>query len=577
MRLEFLDSAPGILQWVAKTSLSASALILVYLAVELLPAKIARPRWRYALGLLVVARLLIPSVPESSVSVWNIAPMPEPRPLSESALVLRSAEPLPFAGSNVLTHTSSSSPTGGLYAFLIWLGGACFIAGIATWRWARLARFVRRRPRAGAGVVADELARVAASLRVRKVPSITLIDGSGVPALFGFRRPVLLWPQDFERHLSATELRMTLVHELSHLKRGDALVNLFALAARALHWCNPLVWLATSRLARAQEFLSDAAALQDASGEERQRYGQALLALASGRAIPRVPPPGLLPFLQRNSEIKRRIHMMITFRKPRRFEALVGAMALAALATVTFTRAAQQTAEPPLAAAAATAPAKSPEIPKPAATEQSPPPPTRQSRLNDLRASVEKARNEEREMRYRLKEIEEGLGSNSRGETRKALEAERVSAMAKRLQLEGQIAGLRPNVEKSKWAALLAAHPDPTLREAFEAFSKAERQYAVESKSKGGEHRDIIALRAQMAVIDKQLGDQANAILDGLEVQRRIQESIEQRMSKMIEETHLEGLDRRAQAQHYRREHEEALHRYQQLSAELAEESKPRF
>src|SRR5258705_12790885 len=78
--------------WTWKTSLQASVLIALVWLIQFALGKWLTPRWRYALGLLVLLRLVLPAVPASNFSIFNlgrrlptssetvIAPDPPPKP-----------------------------------------------------------------------------------------------------------------------------------------------------------------------------------------------------------------------------------------------------------------------------------------------------------------------------------------------------------------------------------------------------------------------------------------------------------------------------------------------------------------
>ena len=98
-----------------------------------------------------------------------------------------------------------------------------------------------------------------------------------VPVTFGWRRPVVLIP---ESALGWEEqpLCEALVHELSHVRRGDWPVQMMARAACALHWFNPLAWMLCRRLLLEAELACDDQVLQAGTGAEG--YAERLVALA---------------------------------------------------------------------------------------------------------------------------------------------------------------------------------------------------------------------------------------------------------------------------------------------------------
>jgi len=77
-----------------------------------------------------------------------------------------------------------------------------------------------------------------------------------------------------------------LVHEYTHLRRGDPIWNLLAAGIRCLFWFNPLVHLAATEFRRDQELACDARVLATRR-RSRRRYADALVALEfSGESLP---------------------------------------------------------------------------------------------------------------------------------------------------------------------------------------------------------------------------------------------------------------------------------------------------
>ena len=101
----------------------------------------------------------------------------------------------------------------------------------------------------------------------------------------GLLRPRLLLPH--ERY-DVQELRYILRHELCHLKRRDMLLKLVLLAANAMHWFNPVVYLMLRQADEDIELACDSAATDGLELPERAAYSRTLLAAvqSSVRALP---------------------------------------------------------------------------------------------------------------------------------------------------------------------------------------------------------------------------------------------------------------------------------------------------
>jgi beta-lactamase regulating signal transducer with metallopeptidase domain len=77
-------------------------------------------------------------------------------------------------------------------------------------------------------------------------------------------------------------LRHVLAHERAHKRHLDGLWAILRCAALALHWFDPLAWLAAVLSRRDQELFADAGALSSLGEAERVGYGETLIALSAG-------------------------------------------------------------------------------------------------------------------------------------------------------------------------------------------------------------------------------------------------------------------------------------------------------
>jgi len=78
-----------------------------------------------------------------------------------------------------------------------------------------------------------------------------------------------------------------LAHECTHLRHGDHVWNALRSIALAIHWWNPLVWLAVVLSRRDCELACDEGALRRLGEGERIAYGRTLLALLTQKPRPR--------------------------------------------------------------------------------------------------------------------------------------------------------------------------------------------------------------------------------------------------------------------------------------------------
>jgi hypothetical protein len=151
----------------------------------------------------------------------------------------------------------------------------------------------------------------------RRSVRLAIVPDLAHPALMGVLQPKLLLPADLAENFVEEELRLIFLHELTHLKRGDVAVNWFLAGVRAVHWFNPVFWLAASRITAHREMACDAGVLDRAGSDSRRLYGHTLLRVitrrrnsASSHLLLPAGLAGLLSFPRRNGLLKRRIAML---------------------------------------------------------------------------------------------------------------------------------------------------------------------------------------------------------------------------------------------------------------------------
>jgi TonB family protein len=111
------------------------------------------------------------------------------------------------------------------------------------------------------------------------------------------------------RDWSDDRMRVVLLHELSHIQRGDWLTQMTAQCLGAVYWFNPLVWLAARRLRLESEHACDDAVLN--GGFEGSEYAAHLLELArAARSERRMWMPA--PAMARPSSLERRFTAMLS-------------------------------------------------------------------------------------------------------------------------------------------------------------------------------------------------------------------------------------------------------------------------
>ncbi len=305
-------------------------------------------RWLFAGWIVVALRLVVPFGVATSWSPFNWATA-LPRPVFTAPVAGRedsrtaTAEAVPVGsgaasgGAQVSFGEPGATADGGGWFGLVWMsgfGGLVIVRVLSSrrlfQRWRTTAQPTEVWVRA---LVADET-RVAG---LRSEPELITAAAVPVPAISGLWRATLWLPAGMAERLGAADLRNVVRHELAHWRRRDPWTNELLALARALHWWNPLVWLAV-RTARADcEVACDEFVMQRAASAEPAAYGASLLKVL-GAAGGRTGTSAALGVFETRKQLKRRITMIAKYRAPSRGRTLLGAAVVAAVMAVAATR-----------------------------------------------------------------------------------------------------------------------------------------------------------------------------------------------------------------------------------------------
>jgi len=340
-----MTTLESLFSWILTTTWQASVLAILVLFTQGALGSRLNPRWRHALWLLVILRLVLPDLPESALSLFRYAPaaplnLPETIPAPEiTAPATVTALPLPH--DLILPHPNYTFLT----LALIWLTGALALLLLTLYVNHRFARHVAHAPPITDEALTKIFANAKAELNVRR--TIRLVESSHVtsPAIMGLFTPSLLLPADARDKFTPRELRFIFLHELAHLKRGDIVIQALIALLQILHWFNPVLWYAFRRLRADREPATDALVLSRTGEAEAEPYGLMLLKLLE-HFNQRHALPTLVGILEDKDQFKRRFSLIARFTRGAYGWSLLGAFLITALAAVCLTKAKAQDASP---------------------------------------------------------------------------------------------------------------------------------------------------------------------------------------------------------------------------------------
>jgi beta-lactamase regulating signal transducer with metallopeptidase domain len=216
-------------------------------------------------------------------------------------------------------------------AWIILIGTAC----VLLWFGFSNIRF-RKKLRAGrieeiSGGLKEMYLNMCKERKVRPVP-VYFTDPVPGACLVGVFRPFIVLPV-----ITAPEdVKNVLTHEICHLKNRDHIWNILRMLCCAIHWFNPLVWLAASMSRTDSELRCDDRVTEAMDEQERKDYANVLVYAAARKSMPGI---GVMAtgMTMTGKRLKNRVLGVIQNRKPIRafafvfmavaFTCLVGAFA----------------------------------------------------------------------------------------------------------------------------------------------------------------------------------------------------------------------------------------------------------
>ena len=410
------DALAGMAVLIDVTLKGAAVLVMAGLADALLlrrsSAAMRHLLWSVAMAALLALpalALLAPGVrsgwlPDWSATLAGMAAQPQayspapPSPTPEHAtpvgtvavtLVQVPAQALPPPAP--IEPPAAPSPAWLTWAILTWAAGVGLLLTPLLGGLIAVAWRVRRAARIDEPAWQVLLGELRTELGISRPVRLLRARAGEAPMTWGVRHPAILlppaadeWPQPCRR--------VVLVHELAHIRRGDCLTQLLARAVRAIHWHNPLAWLAVRNLRIQRERACDDVVL--ACGTKASDYASHLLEIVRSLRWPR-PATMAAVAMARPSQFEGRLMAILDAcrnRRPPGRSRTVWLCVLAAAMALSIASARSRSASPAAPAKAVSAPPAStqptrapktgqgvvtilaavPELPPDAATVQAP-------------------------------------------------------------------------------------------------------------------------------------------------------------------------------------------------------------
>ena len=297
-------------------SISASWLILAVLVLRVVLKK--APKWVMPLLWGVVALRLV--CPFSIESVLSLIPSAETIP---SEIVTETREPVLYEQATLDIVTNPTLPSAAEVPVGVSRQQAQVDFNIYSVLWLAGMAALLVHALVSAGKLKRKLAT--AILLRDNIYESEFVDS---PFVFGVVKPNIYLPM----HMDEGTAAHVIAHERAHLARRDHWWKVLGYLVLALHWFNPLVWVAYILFCRDIELACDEKVVKGLDGAARADYSQALLSCAAPkRAVAACP----LAFGEGN--IKTRVKSALHYKKPAFWVAAAAVLAVVIVAVCFLT------------------------------------------------------------------------------------------------------------------------------------------------------------------------------------------------------------------------------------------------
>jgi beta-lactamase regulating signal transducer with metallopeptidase domain len=327
------DLGSGFCDYAAGVFIQVSLLIILLLILDFMLRKRVRAVFRYCLWMLLFVKLVLPTsftlptgigywlgdyFPSEVSIVKSVSQAEEATPMVQTEEAVPVVIDMPQWDVIDTPPMNETVPTGvelesisrqGL-VFSVWLVGMLALSALLVRRFYFVRRLIANsRPANERSLeMLDECCR---RIGIRRNIELRLTNGKLSPAVCGFFKPVILMPAALLQKLSREKLRAVLIHELAHIKRGDAWVNLLQTILQIVYFYNPLVWLANVMVRRAREQAVDEMVLVTLRPETKN-YSNMLIDIAEMAFWRPNFSLRIIGVIESKKALERRINHMLT-------------------------------------------------------------------------------------------------------------------------------------------------------------------------------------------------------------------------------------------------------------------------
>jgi len=248
-----------------------------------------KPSARYGIGLAALALMLLSPLATFSFyfqSQTSKTPSTMSSPLAAAAWPIARGSTAASGATSWTQVTRSFDKSLDAFPWLVeaWLIGVALLSLRSAGGFVLLERERRRRSEVVADHVLEVCYELQDQLRISRAIQYCESAFLQAPAVIGWFRPIVFLPACALTGLSEEQLRMVIAHELAHIQRFDAFVNVFQVCVETLLFYHPAVWWLNKRIRAERELCCDEAAV--AVCGNAVEYARALTLMEEWRTVP---------------------------------------------------------------------------------------------------------------------------------------------------------------------------------------------------------------------------------------------------------------------------------------------------
>ncbi|MGB2864731.1 MAG: M56 family metallopeptidase [Sedimentisphaerales bacterium] len=257
----------GFWNYAAGVFIQASVLIVLLLILDFMLRKRVRAVFRYCLWMLLFIKLVLPAsfTLPTGIGYWLGDYFPSEVSIAKFMPQIKEAVPLaidipqgytfsetPTINETVTTGIKLESISWQGLVFSGWLVGMLVLLALLVRRFCFVSELIANSRPANERSL-EMLDECCCRIGIRQSVELRLTGDKLSPAVCGLFKPIILMPAALLKKLSREKLKAVMIHELAHVKRGDAWVNLLQTILQIVYFYNPLVWIANAMIRRARE------------------------------------------------------------------------------------------------------------------------------------------------------------------------------------------------------------------------------------------------------------------------------------------------------------------------------------